>query len=333
MKVLQLIKRFFVEKFEFKDVPALVACFALSCFLYYVYYTQTFREKTFTVPLSVRAENGIVPAGPYREDVQIEVKGLPDDVNQLSERDFSAYLNLDYAGKSGKIDVPVLLRLSDTAGRISSLQTRCIPGHIQLDVEKEVTQSVNVEGQIVGTPEKGYEIGEISVSPNKTQITGPHSRVDSLEFLKTVPVNVDGAKSEINLDVPLEDSYFLKVSAETFNVNVKIEPVKITRKIDLVRVRTFGVDDKLLISSQTDNISLNVYGNQSELENWRVPNNLVSADCSKIHSAGRFDVPIVVSLPKQFALTGEVIKTVSVTFKEKPQPKISPEEPKNEESE
>ncbi len=317
MKVFQLIKRFFTEKFEL-NVPALVVCFALSCFLYYVYRSQTLRERAFTVPLTVIAENGIVPAGPHKSDVQVIIKGNPDDVNSLSERDFSAYLDLNYASSGGEVDVPVLLRLSDEAGRIVSLETRCVPGHVVLAVEEEVSELVSVEPQIMGLCANGFEVSSVSISPPQIRVTGPRSRVSSISALKAESVSVDGAEKDVSADVGIDGKpKFLKIDSESFSVFAEIVPVKKAQKIDLVRVNLQNIPENLFVSSQTENISLTIYGNQSEVEKWRPPQNLVTADCSKIRSAGRFAVPVSINLPARFSLTGEVARTVFVTFQEK----------------
>lgn len=315
MKALQTARSFLTERWPL-NVPALIACLALSVFIHFVYYSQETGDETFTVPLTVMADSGFVPAAPYTDEVRVQVRGSPADVKSLTKDDFSAYLDLNYVNGSGSVRVPVLLRLSDKAGGKPSLQIQCKPGYVVVEVEESVTRTVPVEAVLLGLPARGYRVGSVSVSPAGVEVTGRRSRVESLGSLKTKPLRVDGATSDVSGDVEVSAGSS-EVSEGTVFVNVEVVPAMGERKVEMARVNLSGVDSRLEVASHTAAVPLTVWGGVLDLEKWRVPQSLVTADCSRIHSAGRFDVPVSYALPQGFSLAGDVVRSVSVTFREK----------------
>ncbi|WP_406032339.1 YbbR-like domain-containing protein [Treponema saccharophilum] len=335
MKAFQSIKRVFTEKVEL-NVPVLLICFVISCFIYYVYRTQTLRDDAFSVNLEIRSSNGIVAAGPYRETVQVIVRGSPQDVSKLSAEDFTAYLNLDFATKKGVCDFPVLLELTPRAMEIISLQTKCSPSHIKLEVEEEASAFVPVEPLYSGKPADGYELKSVSVEPPQVEITGARSLVLAKSSFQTKKMSIDGALGDFITDTGLNDKPFsFTYSEDVFRVKFEIVPVKVSRKIDVVKVSLANVPPSLDVVAQTDSIPVTIYGNMLDVEKFVPAPGTVVADCSKVSGAGRFDVPVTITVPPQFSLTGEVVKKVPVTFNTKPvadENKSSAEEPTNDEA-
>ena len=66
------------------------------------------------------------------------------------------------------------------------------PNTIQVDLEREVTQRIQVVPQLMGRPAAGTAAGEPEVFPNQVLVTGPEPMLARIDALSTRPVNLDG---------------------------------------------------------------------------------------------------------------------------------------------
>lgn len=315
------IKKFKIsERLELINIPALIICFAISCFIYYVYRTQTLQDKTFITQLKIVELSGFVHAGkPSKQDILINVVGEPTEVSSLTVSDFEPYIDLKYISSEGKHDFPIFLKLSDKAKNLISLQMTCNPSHVTLDVEEEATGFIDIEPLVSGKPAKGFEVKSVTISPSQLKVTGPKSKLVSKNTFQTEEVNITNARSSLkNDDVPLKaNSLFEKSSDDKVSVEVEIVPIKERRKIDFVKINLINISNELEVKSYTNNLTFEIYGNVADLEAFSPPNDFVVADCSKIHHSGKYNVPISVKLPSNLRLVGEITKNIPVTFNTK----------------
>ncbi|HAJ33832.1 MAG TPA: hypothetical protein DCK79_10835 [Candidatus Atribacteria bacterium] len=59
-----------------------------------------------------------------------------------------------------------------------------------------------VKPKIVGKPAPGYYISEILSSPDEIKIFGNYSKINSIEFLETIPIDVSGITKTLSVKVP-----------------------------------------------------------------------------------------------------------------------------------
>lgn len=67
-----------------------------------------------------------------------------------------------------------------------------VPGQFHLTFDTKMTRSVTIRPRVLGNFAPGYSIASISVDPPSTTITGPHTRVQTVEDAITDPVDVSG---------------------------------------------------------------------------------------------------------------------------------------------
>jgi YbbR domain-containing protein len=79
------------------------------------------------------------------------------------------------------------------------------PNPIRVTLEREVTQRVAVEAQLIGEPAAGARLSaEVEVVPNQALVSGPASLLANLPPLKTRPVSLDGHAFSFEETVALE---------------------------------------------------------------------------------------------------------------------------------
>ena len=64
--------------------------------------------------------------------------------------------------------------------------------------EKQLT----VKPKIIGKPAPGYYISEILSSPDEIKIFGNYSKINNIEFLETIPIDVSGITKTLSVKVP-----------------------------------------------------------------------------------------------------------------------------------
>jgi YbbR domain-containing protein len=74
---------------------------------------------------------------------------------------------------------------------------------VTIEIEPIVNKRVPVSPDVVGSPEDGYRIADISVEPARVEIAGAQSVVRRMQKVKTEPVDVDGLTRSVTQDVPL----------------------------------------------------------------------------------------------------------------------------------
>ncbi|MEA1939255.1 MAG: CdaR family protein, partial [Candidatus Caldatribacteriota bacterium] len=61
-----------------------------------------------------------------------------------------------------------------------------------------------IKPRIIGEPAPGYYISQILANPNKIKIYGNYSKINSLEFLETIPIDVNGISKTLSVKVSPE---------------------------------------------------------------------------------------------------------------------------------
>ena len=93
------------------------------------------------------------------------------------------------------------------------------PSTVQVTIDRLDTRPLPVKAIVEGQPAEGYELGEVSVVPERVTVRGPRSVVSQLKALETVPVLVGGVSERLRRTVQLVD----RVTVGQFQ-GVVIEP-------------------------------------------------------------------------------------------------------------
>jgi len=102
--------------------------------------------------------------------------------------------------------------------------------------EKQLT----VKPKIIGKPAPGYYISEILSSPDEIKIFGNYSKISDIEFLETIPIDVNGITKTLSVKVPpaLEEGLnIVDGEVELIEVTIQVKEViiqKILRNISVL---------------------------------------------------------------------------------------------------
>ena len=213
------LRRLFVEDWSLK-----LLALAITLGLWFVVtgqrtpITRQFRG----VQLNFRVPTGIEIGNNPPAEVAITVAGPQGDLERINPRDLAA--NVDITDRKPgqrviqltpghtQIDLPDGVRLEGIE-----------PGSVSLKLEPNADRELQVEPRLEGTLPDGFELGQITITPEKVRVRGPASHVFALQKVPTETISIEGRRE--SFDMPETAIYVAdqKVDAlETVSVHIEI---------------------------------------------------------------------------------------------------------------
>jgi YbbR domain-containing protein len=151
------------------------------------------RRQVGPIPISVRglSEGYQTSQDLSEKTVLIEVRAPRRTWDVLSEKDFTAYINLSNLDP-GTHDVPIQVEKDNPEAEILDVQPRLL----RVNIEPIVTKEVPVRPEIEDSPAVGYDIQTPIVEPSQVKVTGPASVIDQV-VEAVAEIYVRGAKTQV----------------------------------------------------------------------------------------------------------------------------------------
>ena len=156
--------------------------------------------------------------------INVVIKGQKRRLKNLRQNEISAAVDLTDA-KEGKsfftltkdnIILPKMLTV-----------TSINPETISLIIEAQLKKTVAVKPTVVGSPQKGFTIVEISTVPEKIELEGPKSAVKQIYTIKTEPIDINGINTNLKYiaNLNLSDTN-IKKSISKVEVNITVKKIE-----------------------------------------------------------------------------------------------------------
>jgi YbbR domain-containing protein len=181
-----------------------VISLALAAMLWALVATEASSEVGLEVPLEYR---NIPPrleiTGDTTNTVQVRLHGSSNVIRDISAKDVSTTIDLSKMRPGDRI---VPLSPQNVQAPFGAEVIRVNPSSVRFNLERTMTKTVPVIPTVLGQPSDGFEIGKVTVEPNKVDVDGPESRVNTLKSIATVPIRLDRRQTHVeqsaDLDVP-----------------------------------------------------------------------------------------------------------------------------------
>jgi len=310
MKTPQVIKKFL------ENWPVKIICLVLALFIYAFYQLSTLDSKTLSLPLNVISDGSMIQSTAITHYVRISVKGKTEDLIQITESDFTVFLDLNHYTDAGIFEVPVSVILSENAIKINPLEFSCSPETISVKLEPRVTVYAEVEPILTGSLAEGYKIDSISLVPEFIEISGPESMVQKTLVLQTkeIPLEQRNYSFTKNVELIQKNKFITVDGSETIGVTIAVSPI-IVQKTFTSSLGVFaGVPQGLEVSSFFPEYSVIASGAKNEIEGFALTQYSAQIDCSTVTEEGTYQLPIKLYLPSDFTVTSVSPETASVTF-------------------
>jgi|GEM_PF-3024799 YbbR domain-containing protein len=191
-------------------LPRLICLFfALVFWIYVVNVTSTNSEKTFTqIPIKVEGAEALGSGSGFaiydqsESKVSVTVSGKRQDLLDISESGFYAYIDVSGITEGGKHTIPVKLSIPETVSLVSSSPSSIV---IYADENTSKTVPVKVEMSSYSMSDK-YAFDEIRPAINTVTVSGPAALLS----------RIAAARAELNLDSAWVTSGFVHNSPLSF---------------------------------------------------------------------------------------------------------------------
>ena len=195
-------------------------------------------ERIPGVHLTFRLPDKQVVSNNPRSDVDLTVTGGQQMLDRLSGRDLEVVVNL---GEYGPGDHTLLLNSENVKVTLPEGVTlnRVEPNTIKVRLEASVEREIPVAVQKTGSLGEGQELYEVRVQPATARVSGPASRVNTLQAVESEPVTLNGRTESFTLErlrLLLPDEQVDLVDA-LVKVSFVIGEQRIERAIEGVNVR------------------------------------------------------------------------------------------------
>lgn len=193
-------------------------------------------ERVISVPLEVRVPRNMEITSERPATVDVTVRGA------FSNTWFAPALPTYFIDMQSLGEGEHIVQLSPANVRFpraSGLEAMAVrPVRLKLTLERSIAKEVPVRVVTQGEPEPEFDIYEISVSPASVILSGPRSRIERTNEIRTEAIAVAGHRASMrefaNLD--LRDDAVHSAPPGPVEVNIELGPHRALRRVTGVRV-------------------------------------------------------------------------------------------------
>lgn len=277
-------------------------------------------SKTIPVELKIEgsAAEGYTTGDAQISPQEVDVSGAKSVIDQISQAVATIKLN----NESDKIEkaVPVFSYDSESI-KIENVAFK--PSEVQIIlpiIRGGTTKTVGITVNLTGAPKSGYWVNDITVSPSTVLISGEASKLNQIDYIETLPINIDGSdsdqKQKISLDLPNGIS-LIDQAKDQVNVEIKISAIASQKEV----VSSFNYQNLANNLSVTgidpNSVKVLVSGSSDILGTLDSNKVMLNLDLAKYNSVGTYAIDIAknnFSIPDGIQIISIVPSSIRVTL-------------------
>ncbi len=195
--------------------------------------------------------------------------------SRLLENLESARVTVDLNNATENLELSLPVQLIDKSGKIASAGNLQIsPDKIQVFVpvvKNTPTKTVIIKPVIIGKPLDGYVVTRTVVEPETMKITGAAEKIDSIDHILTMPIDVSGLYANKTFLATLEmPEGVTSLFQSMVKVLVQIEEAPITKTFTDVGIRLGNKPAGLKAVLSHEKVSVTVKGARADIEKLSV---------------------------------------------------------------
>ncbi len=241
------------------------------------------------------------------------------------------------SGASGYLDEIAEVFVSAQAEDLSESYSQSLPIQVKnkngelitqwLDIEpsfanvfipvigQQTEKTLPIDVPVVGTVTSGYVLNRIVVNPATVAIYADQSKLNTMYYIQTNPVDISDLKKSFNtvLYLALDEGVSTTLAESKVTVYFDIEPI-VQKPFSKLLIHAQNVNQDYEVSLSQPSLSLTISGPKSLIENYLESNVIATIDCSGL-TGGTYDLPIYVNLPSSITIVEMTLQEVEVTVK------------------
>ncbi|TVQ18156.1 MAG: YbbR-like domain-containing protein, partial [Spirochaetaceae bacterium] len=225
-------------------------------------------ERTFSVPLTLRVDESLVPGEEFQNRVRVRIRGDESQIFNVSEDDLTAVADFTRHTAEGVFRAPIEIVRRGSALESGALEISVEPLHVTVSLAEKLVRSVEVVPSITGFPPAGYELRDYRVLPTAVTIEGPSSAVADVVQVLTEEIALAGRTRDFTESVRLRRPHPLVDLPGGLIVEFRalIAESVVQRSFDPVAITLLDLDPSLVVAGPLPNGALRVQGRQLDLD-------------------------------------------------------------------
>lgn len=194
-------------------------------------------ELNISVPLKyINIPEGMVIANDVPSNIDVRVYGSRSIIRAITTNGIVKLIDLKNA-TAGKFSVHITTDGFSLPGAVRVLRVQ--PSNIEITLEPLVLSDLPIKPVLKGRVAEYYKVLKTEVYPSRVVLSGPESVIKSINYIKTLPIDIDGASNDITKETELDlQGLNLKLEEKkTYEVTVHIVPAQSTRRITHIPVQ------------------------------------------------------------------------------------------------
>lgn len=271
------------------------------------------------IPLSIQPPPDWVVVERSARTVDVAFLGTRDDLRYLNRELIKATVDARHRTDSGTFVVPLGPVHINAPGnaRIEFIR----PSSLTLRLDREITKQVPVKLETQNLLPDGYEIEKVVVTPAAVQLTGPAGRIETVEAVSTIPVDLDGHLRSIN-------KRRIALTGHDAAAGVTLDPAAVTLDVVIVERSVTSQFPDMPVSPlmppgralradlDPETASITVKGRPELIKALAADHIRLFVDAAEITGSRAVKLPIRAVLPAGISLVQAEPSTVSVRLKE-----------------
>ncbi|MBI5188895.1 MAG: hypothetical protein HZA07_07540 [Nitrospirae bacterium] len=214
------IKKLFLENLGLK-----IAAVLLSLVLWIFVTSRGQSEITIDIPPEFKnIPTGLEMVNHSVKVISLNIKGQERLIKNIKLSDIRVYIDLSKAKKGEGI---YYINKDNIKLPYAITVTNITPSYVKVITEETMTKTVKVRPVIIGTPERGFYVKSVDVTPQTVVIDGIRSEVRKVNSIKTEPLDITGLNETFTQD--------LKLDITSMNIRIKTNDVKVKAVIVGIR--------------------------------------------------------------------------------------------------
>jgi len=299
-----------IRDFFFRNLLAKIFSLFFAVLLWGVVIGEKHAQVQLTVPLDlVNIPDKAVVISDVPPNVAVQVQGPRTLLRTIQGRDIRRNVDLKGIGV-GWTTIRILPDSIPVPRGIEVL--RVTPATLDLKLEPVREVRIPVAPQVTGEPAKGYRVEGVSVEPLKVLLKGGDSELSGLAGVRTRPVSVAQASTDVEERVgfEMEGLHLLEVTPAKAWVRVKILPIIMERSLENVSVRIIPPEAK--VSVEPAKIRVFLKGPMELLEGVKEMDLQATVDVQGFEP-GKRSVTVGITAPQGIQVVGTDPPRVDVT--------------------
>lgn len=256
-------------------------------------------EVLLRVPVRyVGVPESLVVVGDTVPEVEMVVEGPRTLLAQLDREGQSYTVDLSDA-KPGIVQSRIRAESINLPRGVSIV--RIMPAVIETELRPTQSKRLPVQARLTGNVAPGYEISNVEIEPDSVEVVAAAGDLDGVAAVRTVPINIEGQKSDWSgvVELAIDEWNIKSITTREVDVFYQVVPKMVENRIDDVPVIVRGPNGGYRVVPAS--VRIRVMGPENLVSKLSRESLTAVVDVRQVLS-GASELPVTVRLPDQVVL-------------------------------